>query len=698
MFADWNLLSILVRPTGQLWRKNMNPFFENFNTPHGTMPFDKIKNEHFLPALDKAIEEDKKEIEKIKNNSDAPNFQNVIEALDESGEMLDYVSGVFFNLHSAETNDELQDIAKEFSPKLTEYGNEILFDETLFEKIKVVFDKRDELGLNTEQMTLLDKLYKSRARNGALLKGEKKERLKEVNKQLSKLSLDFGDHLLEETNSFELVIENADDLAGLPESTVEAAALVAKEKKKEGNWIITLDFPSFIPFMMYAENRELRKTIFTAYASRANNGNDSDNKEIVKEIAALRFEKSNLLGYDSHAHLTLEERMAANPETVETFMNNLLDKAKPVAVKEMDELKAFVAKNGGPKDLQAWDNSFWSEKLKKEKFDINDELLRPYFKLENVVEGVFTIAKKLYGLEFKESTEIPTYQEDVKAFEVYDSEGKFKSVLYTDFFPRAGKRNGAWMTSYKSQYIREGVDSRPHISIVCNFTKPTETKPSLLTFNEVLTLFHEFGHALHGMLAKGTYGSLSGTNVYWDFVELPSQILENWAFEKECLDLFAKHFETGESIPQEYIEKIKASSNFHEGGATLRQLSFAKIDMAWHNADPSGIDDISSFEEKITDGLRLLPKVEGSSASCAFGHIFQGGYSAGYYSYKWAEVLDADAFEAFKENGIFDKATADKFRSEILEKGGTEHPMELYKRFRGQEPTPDALLKRGGLV
>ncbi|MBK24184.1 MAG: peptidase M3 [Halobacteriovorax sp.] len=676
----------------------MNPFLEKFNTPHETMPFDKIENEHFMPALEAGIEEDRKEIEAIKNNPEEPSFENVIEALDRTGDLLGKVTGVFFNLHSANTNDELQDIAKEFSPKLTEYGNEILLDEVLFEKIKAVYDKRNELGLDVDQMTLVEKFYNRRAQNGALLKGEKKEKLIQINKDLSKLSLEFGDHLLKETNSYELVLENKEDLDGLPDSAIEAAAMIAKEKGKEGKWVITLDFPSFGPFMKYSNRRDLRETVYKAYTSRANKGNDCDNNEIIKKIAKLRHEKAQLLGYDSHAHLTLQERMAAKPETVTGFLNTLLEKAKPVAEKEIDGLKEYIVKNGGPADVQAWDLSYWSEKLKKEKYDINDELLKPYFKLENVVEGVFKVAEKLYGLTFKENKDIPSYHEDVRTFEVFDGAGNFTSVFYADFFPRAGKRNGAWMTSYKDQFVRDGQDSRPHISIVCNFTKPTETKPSLLTFNEVLTLFHEFGHALHGMLSKGRYESLSGTSVYWDFVELPSQILENWAFEKECLDLFATHYETGEKIPQEYIQKIKDSSNFHEGSATLRQLSFAKLDMAWHSKDPSDISNVEDFEEKITEPTRLVPKVPGSASSCAFGHIFQGGYSAGYYSYKWAEVLDADAFEAFKEKGIFNKDVADKFRTEILEKGGSEHPMELYKRFRGKEPTPDALLKRGGLA
>ncbi len=676
----------------------MNPFLGKFDTPHGVMPFDKIKNEHYMPALEAAIEIDRKEVEAIKTNSEEPSFENVIEALDKTGERLGYVTGVFFNLHSANTNDEMQEIAKELSPKLTEYGNEVLLDEVLFEKIKAVFDKRDSLGLDSEQLTLVEKFYNSRAQNGALLKGDKRDKLKELNKELSKLSLEFGDHLLKETNSFEMIIENKDELIGLPDSAIEAAEMTAKEKGQAGSWVFTLDFPSFFPFMMYAEKRELRERLYRAYISRANNGNECDNNEIVKKIANLRYEKASLLGYASHADLTLKERMAAKPDTVKTFLEDLLNKAKPVAEKEIKDLIEFVKENNGPEDFQAWDYSFWAEKLKKKKFDINDELLKPYFKLENVVDGVFTVASKLYGLSFKENKEIPTYHEDVRAFEVFNEKNEFQSVFYADFFPRGGKRNGAWMTSYKDQYMRDGVDSRPHISIVCNFTKPTETKPSLLTFNEVLTLFHEFGHALHGMLSKGKYESLSGTNVYWDFVELPSQILENWAFEKECLDLFAKHYETGESIPQEYIQKIKESSNFHEGRATLRQISFALVDMAWHSENPSKITDVSAFEEKITERTRILPKVAGTASSCAFGHIFQGGYSAGYYSYKWAEVLDADAFEAFKEKGIFNREVADKFRSEILEKGGSEHPMELYKRFRGKEPTPDALLKRGGLL
>jgi peptidyl-dipeptidase Dcp len=676
----------------------MNPFLEEFNTHQGVMPFDIIKNEHFMPALDAGIEQDRKEIDAIKNNSDEPGFENVIEALDGTGDLLGKVAGVFFNLHSAHTSDELQGIAKEFSPKITEHENEVLLDEVLFEKIKSVYDKRESLNLDVEQLTLVEKFYKRCAQNGALLKGERKEKLISINKDLSKLSLEFGDHLLKETNEFELIIDNREDLAGLPDSAIEAAAMVAKEKGKEGQWVFTLDFPSFGPFMRYADKRALREKLYKGYSSRANKGNDCDNNEIVKKIASLRHEKAQLLGYQSHAELTLTERMAADPKTVENFLGDLLKCAKPIALEELKGLKNFAIENGGPSDFESWDTGYWAEKLKKEKYEINDELLKPYFKLENVIDGVFSVANKLYGLNFKENKEIPVYHEDVKVFDVFDEDGNFKSIFYADFFPRATKRNGAWMTSYKDQHMRGGVDSRPHISIVCNFTKPTETKPSLLTFGEVTTLFHEFGHALHGMLAKGKYESLSGTNVYWDFVELPSQILENWAFEKECLDLFANHYETGESIPEEYIQKIKDSSNFHEAMATLRHLSFSMLDMAWHSKDPKDIIDVEAFEEEVTEATRLLPRVAGAANSCAFGHIFQGGYSAGYYSYKWAEVLDADAFEAFKEKGIFNKEVADKFRIEILEKGGSEHPMTLYKRFRGKEPSNQALLRRAGLL
>lgn len=678
----------------------MNPLLYKYETPFETVPFDKIVPEHFLPALQEAIKKGKEDIEKIKNNPEKPTFTNVCEELEYAGELVGKVSAVFYNLHSAESNDEIQKIAKEFSPLITEYSNDIKLDEVLFEKVKTVYEQKNNLNLNTEEMRLLEKQYKSFVRNGALLNEDQKEQLRKIDRELSEQSLHFGDNVLQETNDFLMLIDDESELKGLPESTVEAAKALADEKGEEGKWAFNLHYPSFVPFVTYSENRELREKMYRAFSSKAFKGNDYDNKEIVKTIAKLRHERANLLGYKTHADFVLEERMAEKPGKVTEFLDNLLDKAKPVAVKEINELKEFAAKNGGPSadDFMPWDYAFWAEKLKQEKFDLDAEALKPYFQLEKVVDGVFTVAKKLFGLQFKERRDIPVYHQDVKTFEVSDEQGRHVGVFYTDFFPRDGKRAGAWMTSYRDQHKVGATDYRPHVSIVCNFTKPTATKPSLLTFNEVTTLFHEFGHALHGLLSKCTYESLAGTSVYWDFVELPSQVLENWAYEKECLDLFAEHYETGEKIPTHFIEKIKASSNFHEGRQTLRQISFGLLDMAWHGQDPSSVKDVGAFENEAMKPCELLPTIEEANMSVSFGHIFRGGYSAGYYSYKWAEVLDADAFEAFKEKGIFNKEVASAFKENILEKGGSEHPMDLYVAFRGHEPRPDALLKRAGLM
>lgn len=676
----------------------MNPILNEYKTVFGTVPFEEIKNEHYMPALDSAIKAAKENIEKIKAESSEPTFENTIVALEKAGELVDKTAEVFFNLLSAETDDEMQEIAKEFSPKITAYGNDILLDADLFSKVKEVFDKKDSLGLDGEDLMLLTNNYKSFVRNGALLDGDQKSELRKIDEELSTLSLNFGDNNLKEVNNFEMVLENSDDLAGLPEGAVEAAAMTAKEKGYEGKWVFTLDYPSLIPFMTYAENRELREKLFRANGTKSCKGDDLDNKESVKKIATLRHKRANLLGYSTHADFTLEERMASNPGTVKAFLDNLLNKAKGAAVNEISELKDYAVKNGAAEDFQSWDYAFWAEKLKKEKFSVDDEMLKPYFKLENVIDGVFQVASKLYGLNFSEKNDIQKYHSDVKTYEVTDESGSHVAVFYADFFPRTGKRNGAWMTSYRGQSNLNGKVLRPHVSIVCNFTKPTDTKPSLLTFNEVTTLFHEFGHALHGMLADTKYGSLSGTNVYWDFVELPSQILENWAYEKECLDLFAKHYKTGETIPTDLIQKIKDSSNFHEARATLRQISFANLDMAWHSKNTDEVSDAEAYEKEAMSSTSLLPQVSGTMMSTSFGHIFPGGYSSGYYSYKWAEVLDADAFEYFKENGIFNREVAKKFKDTVLSKGGTEHPMELYKKFRGAEPTPDALLRRGGLI
>ena len=668
-----------------------------FNTPYNTAPFSKLKAEDFLPAFKVGIEKAKAEIDAIVNNTDTPTFQNTIEALDYSGEELDRISSIFFNLNSAETNDTIQKIAQDVSPLLSDFSNDITLNEDLFKRVKTVYDSKSSLDLTTEQQTLLDKKYKGFSRNGANLNDDKKEKLRAIDKELSQLKLKFGEHLLAETNAFEMHLTNESDLAGLPDGAKEAAKQLAESKDKDG-WLITLDYPSYIPFMTYADNRGLREQLSKAAGSKGFKNNDLDNQEIVLKIAQLRFERAQLLGYKTHAHFILEERMAETPKKVNTFLNELLEKAKPAALKEFATLEEFAKDVDNIDQLQKWDSAYYSEKLKQKLFSLDDEQLKPYFKLENVINGAFTVAEKLFGLQFKEVSNIDKYHEDVLTYEVNDSNGELVSIFYADFFPRAGKRNGAWMTSFKPQMIKDGQNHRPHISNVCNFTKPTKSKPSLLTFNEVTTLFHEFGHALHGMLANTTYPSLSGTSVFWDFVELPSQILENWCYEEETLKLFATHYETGEVIPMELIEKIKASSTFQEGMQTMRQLSFGLLDMSWHGIDPTAIKDVKKHETEAFGETTLYPDVAENCMSTAFAHIFQGGYSSGYYSYKWAEVLDADAFEYFKEEGIFNKTVADKFKTYVLSQGGTENPMTLYKKFRGQEPKPEALLRRAGLL
>jgi Zn-dependent oligopeptidase len=675
----------------------MNILLQKFDTKLDTAPFSKIKNENYLPAFQEAIDLAKAEIDAIIKNTENPTFQNTIETLSFSGDTLDRISSIFFNLNSAETSDEMQKIAQDVSPLLSEFGNDVRLNAALFTKVKTVYDQRESLNLNPEQTTLLDKQYKSFSRNGANLPEDKKNQLREIDKELSKLSLQFGENVLAETNAFELHLSDYNHLAGLPEGTIEAARSLAKAQEKEG-WIFTLDHPSYIPFVTYADNRELRKKMAIAFGARCFQNNEFDNQEIVLKIAKLRFERANLLGYKTHAHFVLEERMAESPEKVLSFSNDLLAKAKPAAQKEFDQLSAFAKELDGIEQLEKWDGAYYSEKLKQQLFNLDDEKLKPYFQLEKVLNGAFTIAEKLYGLTFTEVFDIDKYHEEVTTYEVTDKNNELVAVFYADFFPRKGKRNGAWMTSFKSQYIKDGKNERPHISNVCNFTKPTETKPSLLTFNEVTTLFHEFGHGLHGMLANTTYPNLSGTSVYWDFVELPSQIMENWCYEPEALALFAHHYETGEVIPQEYVQKIKESASFQEGLATMRQLSFGLLDMAWHGQDPTNINDIKAFETEQFASTQLYPDVKENAMSTAFSHIFQGGYSSGYYSYKWAEVLDADAFDYFLEEGIFNTEVAEKFKENVLSKGGTEHPMILYKRFRGQEPKPDALLKRAGLL
>ncbi|MBF0298466.1 MAG: M3 family metallopeptidase [Oligoflexia bacterium] len=692
-----------------------NVLLENkFHTPFESIPFDKIKVSHFLPALEELISNAKNEINKIKSSSEKANFKNTIEALDISSRKISQISNIFFALHSAESNDELRDIAQKFSPMLAEYQNDISLDEDLFKKVLLVKDSYDASGvdkdtqnkLSTEELRLLTEIYDDFTRNGALLSAEKKKKVREIDQKLSKLSLNFSENVLKTTNEFLLIVENKDELAGLPQRSIDTALEAAKTKGHEGKYVFTLDAPCYTSFMKYANNRLLREKMYRALASRGFVNGKYDNKGIILEVVKLRHERANILGYETHADFVLSKRMAQNKDNVFEFLNNLLAKAKPIANKEIEELNAFKEKEnlvGQDERLEPWDYSFYAEKLKKAKFDIDDEILRPYFRLDNVIEGFFNLANKLYNLKFIELKNVPLYHQDVKVYEVFDEKkNQHIGLFYADFFPRDGKRNGAWMTSLKDQFIDNTDllnrhDHRPHVSIVCNFTKPTATTPSLLSLNEVLTFYHEFGHALHGLLSECTYSQLSGTNVYWDFVELPSQIMENWVYERENLDSFARHFETGEQIPIDVVNKIKESSKFHEGYITLRQLSFGFLDMSWHSVDPRNICDIINYELKAVKETQVLPSVEGSCISTAFSHIFAGGYSSGYYSYKWAEVLDADAFEYFKEKGIFNKEAAKKFRENILEKGGTEHPMELYVRFRGKEPSVEALLRRGGL-
>jgi len=675
----------------------MNILLQTFLTNFNTAPFQSINNEDFKPAIIDLINEAKKEIDAIINNETLPNFENTIEALEFSGQQLDRVTSIFFNLNSAETNAEIQKIAQEVSPILTEFGNDITLNQDLFKKVKAVYDKKDTLDLSIEQQTLLDKKYKSFSRNGANLNEDKKEKLRNIDKRLATLKLKFGENILAETNAFEMLLTNKADLSGLPEGAIEAAKQLAESKNQKG-WLITLDYPSYIPFMTYADNRELRKKLSLAFGSKGFKNDKLDNQNNVLEIAKLRHQRAQLLDYQTHAHFVLEERMAQTPEKVTSFLEDLLKKAKPAAEREFANLQSFAKNLDGISQLEKWDSAYYSEKLKQKLFNLDDEQLKPYFQLEKVIDGAFKVANKLFGLQFKTINNIDKYHEDVMTYEVLDENNQLVSIFYADFFPRSGKRNGAWMTSYKPQFLKDKRQERPHVSIVCNFTKPTKSKPSLLTFNEVTTLFHEFGHALHGMLANTKYPSLSGTSVFWDFVELPSQILENWCYEKEALKLFAKHYQTDEVIPMELVEKIKESATFQQGMQTLRQISFGLLDMNWHGIDPSNIKDVKTHEQEAFKNTKLYPDVDTNCMSTAFAHIFQGGYSSGYYSYKWAEVLDADAFDYFKEKGVFNKEIALKFKDHVLSKGGTENPMTLYKRFRGQAPKPEALLKRAGLI
>ncbi|ADV43453.1 M3 family metallopeptidase [Bacteroides helcogenes] len=678
---------------------NKNPFLDAYSTPHGTFPFDKIKPGDYKPAIDEGIRRQNAEIDVIINNIENPTFANTVLPYEKSGELLHNVNTVFNNLLSAETNDELQELAKEIMPLMSEHENNISLNEDLFARIKSVYDQRQKEDLNKEQSKLLEDIYNGFVRNGANLHGEAKDKYRGLCKELSLLTLQFSENNLKETNNYRLILTEKSQLAGLPESAIEAATETAKEKGVEG-WVFTLQAPSYGPFMTYADNRALRRELYMAYNTKCTHNNECNNLEVVKRIANIHMEIAQLLGYTNFAEYNLQERMAQDSDTVYKLLNQLLDTYTPAAKQEYAEVQALAQQQqGGDFVLMPWDWAYYSHKLKDRKFNIDDEMLRPYFELNKVKEGVFGLATKLYGITFKKNPEIPVYHKDVDAYEVFDKDDKFLAVFYTDFHPRASKRSGAWMTSYKGQWIdeRTGENSRPHISIVMNFTKPTQEKPALLTFSEVETLLHEFGHSLHGIFANTTYESMSGTNVYWDFVELPSQFMENFATEKEFLHTFARHYQTGELIPDELVQRIVDSSNFNAAYACLRQVSFGLLDMAWYTRNTPFDGDVKAYEKKAWEKAQILPSVEEACMSTQFSHIFAGGYSAGYYSYKWAEVLDADAFALFKEKGIFNSETASSFRENILSKGGTEHPMALYKRFRGQEPTIDALLIRNGI-
>lgn len=673
-----------------------NPFLKSYSTPHQTIPFDEIKTEYYLPTFEKAMAQQTKEIGVIVNSTEAPTFENTIVALERSGLFLNKVSSPFFNLLSSETSDDLQKIAETISPIMSEHSNSIQLNTKLFERVKAVYLQKDKLKLSVEEKMLLKNTYDGFADNGANLSDGDKVIYKELTKDLSLLSLQYGQNVLKETNKYSLLISDKAILKGLPADILEMLAGNAKKADKKG-WLLNLKTTTIVPVMKYAENRDLRRELYLANTTKCMVGGEFDNREIVNKIANTRLKIANLLGHKSYADYVLVHRMAEKKENVYNLLTKLLDAYKPAAIKEYAAVQDYANNNGAYFTLQPWDWSYYSEKLRDEKYALNDEMLKPYFELENVKKGVFGLATRLYGIKFVKNSKIPVYHQEVDAYDVTDENGKFIAVLYTDFHPRDGKRSGAWMNEFKAQWIDGKIDSRPQITIVMNFTRPTETKPALLTFDEVNTFLHEFGHALHGMLTKCTYESLSGTNVYRDFVELPSQLMENWASEKEFLDGFAVHYQTGEKIPAEFIQKIKASENFNIAYFCLRQLSFCYLDMAWHTIEKPFDGDAISYEKEAMASTQILPPVNNTAMSPTFSHIFSGGYAAGYYSYKWAEVLDADAFSVFAKNGIFDKKTADSFRKNVLMKGGTEHPMTLYKKFRGQEPTIDALLIRNGI-
>jgi peptidyl-dipeptidase Dcp len=677
--------------------KETNPLLTEWNTPFQAPPFEKIQNGHYLPAFRTAMENAGSEIDAIVENDGKPTFENTVVALELAGQQLKRISTVFFNLESAETSDALQAIAQEVSPLLTKFSNDLYLNEKLFAKIREVKENvSEQSGLTGEQKMLLQETYSSFVRSGANLSEQDKQQFREISEQLALLTLTFGQNVLAATNSYTLHITDRKDIGGLPDGIAEAAREEAKSKNLEG-WLFTLHQPSYGPFLKYADNRTLREKIYRAYNSKATSGEKS-NLDIIKQISNLRLKMANLLGYKSYAGFSLERSMAKNIKSVNNLLDSLIIAAKPVAKRELEALQKFAESQGADFRIMPWDLSYYSEKLKASKYNLDDEMTRPYFQLENVVEGVFRLSNILYGLNYELQTDAPLYHPDVKAYKVTDENGRFTALLYVDFFPRAGKSGGAWMTNFREQSGIDGKEQRPIVSLVCNFTKPTESKPSLLTFSEVETFLHEFGHGLHSMLSETTYESLAGTNVYRDFVELPSQIMENFCVEKDFLDMFAKHYRTGEKIPAELVGRIIESRNFMEGYATMRQLNFGCLDMAYHTMEIPLEQDIFAFEKEATDETRTLPEVDGDLISSSFAHIFAGGYAAGYYSYKWSEVLDADAFSVFGTNGIFDRTTAESFKNNILSKGGTQDPMELYVKFRKQEPSIEALLVRSGLL
>ena len=676
-----------------------NPFLTPYTTPHGTVPFDQITLPDYEPAIREGMRREDKEIEAIINNPEEPTFDNTIVALEQSGGLLDRVTTVMFNLMSTETCDELDALAEKLMPELSEHSNNIGLNEKLFQRIKHVYDRREQLTLSPEEHRLLEKTYDGFVRNGANLDDAGKATFRKLSMDLSTLTLRFSQNHLKETNNYELNLTREEDLEGLPESVREAAAHTAQEKGEMG-WTFTLQAPSFVPFMKYSARRDLRKELYFAYNTQCTHDNEQNNLDIVKQLVNTRMQIAQLLGYTDYADYVLRKRMAEDSGHVYRLLDQLLEAYTPTAHKEVEEIEALAQETEGPDfKLMPWDFSYYGNKLRQKKYALDEEELRPYFELSRVIKGVFGLATRLYGITFKENPDIPVYHPDVKAYEVYDKDGSYLAVLYADFHPRAGKKSGAWMTSYKEQWTEaDGTDSRPHVSVTMNFTKPTPDKPALLTFSEVTTFLHEFGHALHGMFAHTRFKSMSGTNVYWDFVELPSQIMENFAIEREFLHTFATHYQTGENLPDEWIQRIIDSSNFNVAYACLRQVSFGLLDMAWYTRRTPFEGDVRAYEQEAWKRAQILPTVPETCMSVQFGHIMSGGYAAGYYSYKWAEVLDADAFSVFKEKGIFNTETAQSFRDNILSKGGTEHPMTLYKRFRGQEPTIDALLKRNGII